>query len=67
MHVDLRMQLNVKKDIIGHHVEGQTSGECKPQREGCKNSGHVNHMSKCLILVMTMHLLKVMSRKMSLV
>ena len=64
LHVDLLMQLMIKKDILDIKLRDRSMAN-KYYSEKCEKSGHVGHMSKCFILVIAMILLKATGHKTS--
>ena len=65
LHVDLLMQLTIKKDIVDIKLRDRPVAS-KYHNEKCAKSGHVGHMRKCLVIVIAMFLLKATSHKTSL-
>jgi hypothetical protein len=66
MHVNIFMQLTIKEGIL--HIK-LTDGPL-PNRSHIKktvNSGHMSNGSKCLIIIMTLLLLKAMGNMTSLI
>jgi hypothetical protein len=59
LHVDLLMQLMIKKDILDIKLRDRSVAN-KYHSEKC---GHVGHMSKCFILIIAMILLKATGHK----
>jgi hypothetical protein len=61
-HVNILMQLTIKKDIL--HIklrDGPAPNKSHDKKNA--NSGHMSNMSKSLIIISTMLLLKIMSNK----
>ena len=66
LHVDLLMQLTIKKDIVDIKLRDRPVAS-KYHNEKCAKSGHVGHMRKCLVVVIAMFLLKATNHKTSFV
>jgi hypothetical protein len=66
MHVDILTQLTIKKSILDIKlIDGPLTNRCYGKKSA--NSGHMSNMSKSLIIIMTVLLVKTTSNKTSLV
>jgi hypothetical protein len=65
-HIDILMQLIIKKGILHIKLRDEPLPN-KSHRKKSVNSGHMSNMSKSLIIITTLLLLKIMSSKTSLI
>jgi hypothetical protein len=65
-HVNIFTQLTIKKDILHIKLRDRPSPNRSHDKKSA-NSGHMSNMSKSLIIISTMLLLKIMSNRTSLI